>query len=122
MSWFVHVHMMLRVFVMFYWLIQIVINTRSGCRFSPGSERVSLALRNCSTAHFPFVLGRDIDDETGHSIKSDTSEAFMISDHSNRTFSLRAAFISPLRRLALIALYLTGTLNVTNPITARLGN
>lgn len=51
-------------------------------RFGPGGERVSLALRKCSTAHFPVVLGRDIDDETGHSIKSDTSEAFMSSDHS----------------------------------------
>lgn len=62
-------------------------HTLSGCCFSPGGERVSLALRKCSTAHFPVVLGRDIDDETGHSIKSDTSEAFMSTDHSIFTLS-----------------------------------
>lgn len=33
---------------------------------SPQGERVSVALRKCSTAHFPVVLGFDIDDGTGH--------------------------------------------------------
>lgn len=91
--------------------------------FSLGGERVSSALRKCSTALFPVVLGRDIDDETGRSIKSDTGEAFReLRSLNTRSFSPRAAFISPLRSLSLIALYLTGTLSVTNPITARLGN
>ncbi len=64
-----------------------MVNTLTGHRFSPGDERVSLALRKYSTAHFPVVLGQDIVDETGHSIKSDTSEAFMSSDHSMFTLS-----------------------------------
>lgn len=64
-----------------------MVNTLAGHRFGPGDERVSLALRKCSTAHFPVVLGRDIDAETGHSIKCDTSEAFMSSDHSIFTLS-----------------------------------
>ncbi len=54
-----------------------MVNTLTGHRFSPGDERVSLALRKYSTAHFPVVLGHYIVDETGHSIKSDTSKAFM---------------------------------------------
>lgn len=84
MLWYAHVHMMLCVchVLMLNLDYEHDKHTLAKCRFGPGGERVSLALRKCSTGHFLVVLGWDFDDETGHSIKSDTSKAFMSSDHS----------------------------------------